>query len=105
MHEVLPQGRGRPRPRILDMEISKQAEDEPSPPLSCIRADREHCLLARWGYHRIAVEEGSRAASAPGLRVRKRSCRVRAVEAPKPSLAPLYPPLLGRRSRDAIFLL
>jgi hypothetical protein len=38
MHEALPQGWGRPRPRILHMEISKQAEDEPSPPLSCIRA-------------------------------------------------------------------
>src|ERR1039458_1024020 len=105
MHEVLPQGWGRPRPQLLERKISKKAEDEPPPPLSCIRADREHCLLARWGYHRIAVEEGSRAASAPGLRVRKRSCRVATVESPKPSLAPLYHPLLGRRSRDAIFLL
>ena len=38
MHEALPQGWGRPRPQIFHMEISKQAGDEPSPPLSCIRA-------------------------------------------------------------------
>src|ERR1035438_1851502 len=104
MHEVLPQERGRPRPRILHMEISKQAEDEPSPPLSCIRADREHCLRARWGYHRVAVQESSRAASAPGLGVRKRSRCIATAESPKPSLAPLYHLLLGRRSREAIFL-
>ena len=38
MHEALPQGWRRPRPQTLHMEISKQAGDEPCPPLSCIRA-------------------------------------------------------------------